>query len=163
MNASPDRYSGFTPGRRGAVHRTIRTFLAEDSPLLMMVLARTVAKDQRVAIVGSATNGCNALRNAATLAPDLVITDLHMPGVDGVEVTRRLKHLPQPPVILAVTSDDTPAARSRCLAAGADAFVIKAENLTARLLSAIQKFFPDDPEPNDLEPKHDRETLATVA
>ena len=142
--------------------RTIRTFLAEDSPLLMVLLARIVSKDERVAIVGSATDGRRTLCNASTLRPDLVITDLHMPGVDGAEVARRLKQRPNPPIIFVVTSDDTPEARTRCQAAGADAFLVKAGNLAPRLLSVIQEFFPDDLEPNDAEPKHFRESLTTV-
>ena len=93
--------------------RPIRTFLAEDAPFLMTLLARIVSKDERVSIVGSATDGRKALRNASTLHLDLMVTDLHMPGMDGVEVARRLKRLPNPPIIFVVTSDDTPEARAR--------------------------------------------------
>ena len=142
--------------------RPIRTFLAEDSPLLMALLARIVLKDKRVFIVGSATDGRKAVCNAPALQPDLVITDLHMPGLDGAEAARRLKQLPNPPIIFVVTSDDTPEARARCLAAGADVFLVKAGNLAARLLSAIQEFFPDDLNENDAEPKHFHERLTTV-
>jgi len=142
--------------------RTIRTFLADDSPLLMALLARIVLKDERVSIVGSATDGRKALYNASTLGPDLVITDLHMPGLDGAELTHRLKQLPDSPVVLVVTSDDTPAGWAKCMAAGANAFLVKAGNLAPRLLSVIQEFFPDDLEPNDAEPKPLRESLTTV-
>ena len=121
-----------------------------------------MTKNQRVFIVGSATNGQKALWNASTLQLDLVVTDLHMPGMDGAEATRRLKQLPNPPIIFVVTSDDTPEARARCAAAGADVFLVKAGNLAPRLLSAIQEFFPDDLEPNDAEPKHLCESLTTV-
>jgi len=152
----------FAPGNNGLPTRTIRTFLAEDSPLLMALLARMVSKNQRVSIVGSATDGRKALCNASTLQLDLVITDLHMPGIDGAEATRRLKQLPNPPIIFVVTGDDTPEARARSMVAGADAFLVKAGNLAPRLLSAIQEFFPDDLEQNNAEPKHLCESLATV-
>ena len=144
----------FAPANNCITIRTIRTFLAEDSPLLMALLAKIVSKEKEVFIVGSATDGRKAICNAPTLQPDLVITDLHMPGLDGAEVARRLKQLPNPPIIFVVTSDDTPEARARCTAAGADVFLVKAGNLAPRLLSAIQEFFPDDLEPNDSEPKH---------
>jgi NTE family protein len=134
--------------------RTIRTILADDLPLLQALLARIVSKDKRVAIVGSATDGREALCNASTLGPDLVITDLHMPGLDGAEITRRLKQGPNPPIVFIVTSDDTPEARARCMAAGANAFLVKAANLVRQLPSVIQEFFPDDLEPNDAEPIH---------
>ena len=151
------------PGNYSLPTRTIRTFLAEDSPLLMALLARIVLKDKRVFIVGSATDGRKAVCNAPTLQPDLVITDLHMPGLDGAEAARRLKHLPNPPIIFVVTGDDTPEAWARSMAAGADAFLVKAGNLVPRLLSAIQEFFPDELDSNEAAPKHLRETLTTVA
>jgi CheY-like chemotaxis protein len=88
----------------------------------MKLLARIVSKNRRVSIVGSATDGRKAFFNALTLHLDLVVTDLHMPGMDGAEVARRLKQRPNPPIIFVVTSDDTPAARARSVAAGADAF-----------------------------------------
>ena len=125
-------------------NRIIRTLLAEDCPILMALLARTVSRIQKVSIVGCATDGLKALRNASTLQLDLVVTDLHMPGLDGAEVTRRLKQLPNPPIVFIVTSDDTPEVRARCMAAGADAFLVKASNLVTQLLSAVQEFFPDD-------------------
>jgi DNA-binding NarL/FixJ family response regulator len=109
----------------------------------MALLARIVSKDQRVMIVGSATDGRKAFRNASTLAPDLVITDLNMPGMDGGELTRRLKQLPNPPVVLVATADDTREAQQRCLMAGADAFLVKTDNLVSRLLVAIQELFPN--------------------
>lgn len=150
------------PKNRLLPARTLRTFLAEDSPLLMALLARIVSKDERVFIVGSAVDGRKAVCNARSLQPDLVITDLHMPGLDGAEATRLLKQRPNPPIIFVVTSDDTPEARSKCLAAGADAFLVKAGNLAPQLRSAIQEFFPDDIDENDAEPKHSCERFTTV-
>lgn len=124
--------------------KTIRTFLAEDSPFLIVFLARTVTQDPRVVLVGSATDGQKAISNAPALRPDLVVMDLHMPRMDGAEAARCLKQLPDPPTIIIVTSDDTPEARARCVAASADAFLIKAGKLAPRLLAIIQEFFPDD-------------------
>jgi DNA-binding NarL/FixJ family response regulator len=137
--------------------RVIRTFLAEDSPLLMALLARIMSNDQRVLIVGSAMDGRKAFCNASTLAPDLVITDLNMPGMDGSELTLLLKQLPNPPVVFVATADDTPEAREGCMAAGANAFLVKAGNLAPRLLSAIQEFFPDDLDSHHAESNRFRE------
>jgi DNA-binding NarL/FixJ family response regulator len=142
--------------------RVIRTFLAEDTPLLMVLLARIVSKDERVVIVGSATDGRKALCNATSLAPELVISDLHLPGLEGADVTRRLKQRPNPPIVFVVTSDDTPGARTRSLAAGADAFLKKDGHLAPQLLSAIQEFFPDELDPSDAESTHLYERLSPV-
>jgi len=162
MKTSIEKSQCSPPGSNCLPTRTIRTILADDLPLLLALLARMVSKDKRVAIVGSATDGQKALCNASTLGPDLVVTDLQMPGLDGAEVTRLLKQSSNPPIVFIVTSDDTPEARARCMAAGADVFLVKAGNLAPRLLSAIQEFFPDDLEPNDADPKHLRESLTTV-
>lgn len=162
MNTRIEKSQCSAPGNNCLPTRTIRTFLSEDLPLMMTLLARIVSRDKRVAIVGSATDGRKALCNASTLGPDLVVTDLHMPGLDGAEVTRRLKQCPNPPIVFIVTSDGTPEARARCMAAGADAFLVKAANLVPQLLSAIQVFFPDELDPNDAEPKHLCESLTTV-
>ena len=105
-------------------------------------------------MVGSAIDGGKAVCNAPTLQPDLVITDLHLPGLDGAEVTRRLEQLPDPPIIFVLTGDDTPEARARCMAAGADALLAKVGNFAPRLLSTIQEVFPDELDPNDAEPTH---------
>ncbi len=129
---------------------------------MMKLLARIVSKDKRVAIVGSATDGRKALCSASTLRLDLVVTDLHMPGVDGAEVTRRLKQLANPPVILVATGDDTPEARARSMAAGADAFLVKAGDFAPQLLSAIQDFFSGELEQNNAEPKNFHDTLTSV-
>jgi DNA-binding NarL/FixJ family response regulator len=132
------------PGNNCLSTRTIRVFLAEDCPFFMPLLARIVSKNRRISIVGSAADGRKAFCHASTLQLDLVVTNLHMPGLDGAEVARRLKQLPNPPIVFIVTSDDTPEARAKCMAAGADAFLVKAANLVPQLLSAIQEFFPDD-------------------
>ena len=123
---------------------TIRTFLAEESPLLMASLARIVSKNERIFIVGAVGDGRKALTFASSLQPALVITDLHIPGLDGAETTRLLKQRPNPPIIFVVTSDDRPEARSRSLAVGADAFLVKSDKFVSRILATIQDFFPAD-------------------
>jgi CheY-like chemotaxis protein len=162
MKISIEESQCSAPGNNCLPARTIRTFLAEDAPLMTALLARILSKDKRITIVGSATDGWKALCGASTLQPELVLTDLHLPGLDGPEVMRRLKQRPNPPMIFVVTTDDSSESRARCRSAGADAFVVKAGNLAPRLLSAIQEFFPDALEPNDAEPKHLCESLTTV-
>lgn len=158
MKTSIEKRHCSKPGTVHVCRRVIRTFLAEDSPFLMALLARIVSIDQRVLIVGSAINGRKAFRNASTLAPDLVITDLNMPGMDERELTRLLKKMPNPPVVLVATADGAPEASERCMAAGANAVLVKAGNFASRILSAIQEFFPDDLDSLDAEPQRFRES-----
>ena len=122
--------------------KKIQTFLAEDSPLVTSLLARILAKDERIIIAGSAADGWKALCYASTLQPDLVIVGPHLPGLDGEGLVRRLKLRQNPPIIFVVTSDDSPESRARCLTAGADACLAKTKDLPARLHAAIQSFWP---------------------
>jgi CheY-like chemotaxis protein len=132
--------------KRSATSSVIRVFLADDQPIMVALMARILARDPRVIIVGSATDGRRAFQSAASSHPDLVLTDLHMPLADGAEVTRRLKRLPNPPIVFVVTSDDSPEALNRCLVAGADAFIVKAADLLIQLQTAMENFFPLDGE-----------------
>ena len=162
MKMKTTEQTSLNPRDDSLADRPIRTLLVEDSPVMMAVLARALAKTQRTFIVGSASEGRKALAYASWLQPDLVITDLHMPGLDGAEVTHLLKQQPNPPTVFVVTTDDTPAARANCFAAGANAFLVKAGNLAPQLLSAIREFFPDGLHGSDGKRKHFRERFTTI-
>ena len=123
--------------------QVIRTFMVDDSPFMLVLLARLLAKDKRITLVGSVSDGPRAFQSASMSRPDLVLMDLHMAAADGAEITRWLKQLQKPPIVFVVTSDDSPHARARSLAAGADAFLVKAEDLAVELPGAIEKFFGD--------------------
>jgi DNA-binding NarL/FixJ family response regulator len=130
------------PAAKSDDSQKIQTFLAHDSPVLMTLLARILSKDERVIIAGSANDGWKALCYASTLLPDLVIVGLHLPGLDGEKLVRNLKQQQNPPTIFVVTSDDSPETRAKCLAAGADAFLLKTKDLSVRLNAAVQGFWP---------------------
>jgi DNA-binding NarL/FixJ family response regulator len=125
----------------------------------MALLGRIVTKEKRVLIVGSAADGHRAVCDARSLRPDLVITDLQMPRLDGAGATQCLKQGPNPPVVFVATSDDTATARARCMSAGADAFLVKGPNLAPQLLAAIQAFFPDTPDLNHIETRDFSQSL----
>ena len=152
---SPQEIAAFTG-------RPIRTFLADDDPFMLALLGRLLAKDPKVTLIGSALDGRKALRAATALRVDLVLTDLQMPTVDGLELTRRLKQLPKPPVIFVVTSEDTPEALTRCLSAGADAFLVKAADLHIQLQTAMEDFFPRERE-QAKQPQNQSYELVTAA
>jgi CheY-like chemotaxis protein len=93
--------------------------------------------------VGDAANGMEALRQATHLDPDLVILDIELPDTDGFSVTRQLKALPRPPlvVLLSIHSDDL--SRERGAQAGCDAFVEKGMGWTG-LQAALKKVLLDN-------------------
>ena len=128
----------------GLPNQIIRTFLADDSPFMLGLLSRILAKDDRIILIGSATDGEKAVRSASALNLDLALLDLQMPGLDGAEAARILKGLPNPPTIFVASADDSFQARTRSLALGADAFLVKSMDLAAELHAALKAFFTDD-------------------
>ena len=79
---------------------TIRLLLADDHRMLREGLRRTM-EEEGLEVVGEAADGEEALRLAAALRPDVVLMDVTMPVLDGVEATRQLhEHLPEIPVVI---------------------------------------------------------------
>ena len=123
-------------------HRTrIRTLLVDDSALVRDGLLRYLKGGGLVTVVGVAANGREALDKLETLKPDLVIMDIHMPEMNGLEATRRIKARPNPPRVLVVSTEAGPAIRA-ALEAGADGFCDK-QDLPEQLNGQIQGLFSD--------------------
>jgi DNA-binding NarL/FixJ family response regulator len=105
--------------------RPIRTIVVDDSPNALRAMCSMVARQPGLSIVGSATNGREALTAARTLRPDLVLLDLEMPVMDGIEATSCLgRECPGTRVVI-VTVHDTPELRKLCLDRGACGFIAK--------------------------------------
>jgi len=100
-----------------------------------------MAKERRFHVVGTAKDGLQAVLVAAFLTPQLVLMDFHLPHLDGAEATRRLKQFHDPPVVFILTSDDSSTARTTCMAAGADTFIVRSGDLQARLRSKLSEWF----------------------
>ena len=121
--------------------RAVRTLIADDSPLMLKTIAQILALEGNFTLVGTATDGCQAVRQALTMEPELVLMDYRMPHVNGLEATRRIKQSENPPLIILVTADDTPSSEALAKAAGADGFVKKGGNLHDQLRSLFQELF----------------------
>src|SRR5258706_7139824 len=70
---------------------TIRVVIAEDHRMVRELLAALLAREADVAVVGEAANGREAIDLAQTLRPDLLVLDVGLPEIDGIEVARRLR------------------------------------------------------------------------
>src|SRR5262245_43263987 len=103
--------------------RRPRILLADDHPLMLEGLRKLLAPNFRV--VGAVTNGRTLLEAAAARRPDLVITDVRMPGLDGIEATRRLQET-EPGVRVPVLSIHAePSCVRAPFAAGAWGYLLK--------------------------------------
>jgi len=119
----------------------VRTLIAGDSPVLLKILAQTLALEGNFTLIGTATDGCQAVRQALTMEPELVLMDYRMPHLNGLEAIRHIKQSENPPLIILVTADDTPSSEALAKAAGADGFVRKRGNLHDQLRSVFQELF----------------------
>jgi DNA-binding NarL/FixJ family response regulator len=126
-----------------AIHsiRKVRTLIADDSPFGLKALAQILEMEGRFTIVGTATDGCQAIRQVFNMQPELVLMDYLMPHVNGIEAARRIKQFENPPRIIIVTSDDTPHSRALAKAAGADGFADKCGDLQGQLRLLFQELF----------------------
>ena len=116
----------------------VRVLLVDDEPVVRHGLKARFQLEPDLEVVGEASTGAEALQLAQTLLPDVVLMDVQMPGMDGIQVTAALrKVVPRSAVVILSIHDDAQT-RARARAAGAVAFVEKRGG-TDGLLSAIRQ------------------------
>ena len=116
---------------------TIRIVVCDDEQLIREALGRLIAAAPDLEIVGLAANGGEAMDLCAQHAPDVVLMDIRMPGMDGIEATRRILRNPQPPAVLMLTTYDLDSYVHAALGAGARGFLLK-DAPTERLRDGIR-------------------------
>jgi len=113
---------GLAAARRPSAHafpqRPLRVLIADDHALYTELLLRQLAPHEGIEIVGCASNGRDAVMLAAAAAPDVVLTDLEMPLMDGIEAMRRIRQRADVAVFV-LTASAPQVDRDRALAAGA--------------------------------------------
>ena len=108
-----------------AAGRDIHVLIADDQTLFRSGLAQLLSAAPRIHIAGEASDGAEALRLAHRLKPDVVLMDLRMPNMDGVEATRRIvKDLPETRVLI-LSTFDTESYVMQALKSGAHGYVLK--------------------------------------
>ncbi len=114
----------------------MRVLLAEDHKIVRQG-TRMYLESMGIEIAGEATTGLEAVKLARELQPDVVLMDIHMPELTGVEATRRIRHDNADVRVLVLTAYDDPAYVHALLEAGADGYVLKTAELS-QLYRALQ-------------------------
>jgi DNA-binding NarL/FixJ family response regulator len=117
--------------------KVARVLLVDDQTLFRLGLARLLSEDGRVEIIGQAVDGADAVIQAAKLKPDVVLMDLKMPNVDGIEATRQIIAADPEIRVLILTTFETDNHVIQALKAGASGYVLK-DSLAEAIVSSIQ-------------------------
>jgi DNA-binding NarL/FixJ family response regulator len=118
--------------------RTVfRVVLADDQPLVRTGLRMILAAEPDIEVVGEAADGAEAIALCAELRPDVVLMDVRMPDVDGIEATRAVTAFDDPPRVLVLTTFDLDEVVYDALRAGASGFLLK-DAREDRLTTAIR-------------------------
>jgi DNA-binding NarL/FixJ family response regulator len=103
----------------------VRLVLADDEPLLRRGLRVLLETDDRIRVVAEASDGAELLDVVTTAHPDVVLVDVQMPGVNGLEALRLLHELADPPVVAVLTTFDLDDYVATALDLGAQGFLLK--------------------------------------
>ena len=104
----------------------IRVLLADDHAVVRAGLRLIIDSQPDMTVVGEASNGLEAIQKADELQPDVVVMDISMPNLGGLEATRRIRRQPDDPQILMLTMHDSEQFFFQAIQAGASGYVTKA-------------------------------------
>jgi DNA-binding NarL/FixJ family response regulator len=123
--------------------RPIRVLVADDSATALACICRYLEFEGLFEIVGTASDGLRLVQKAGRLRPDLVLTDLSMPLLNGLEATAELRRLFPELRIVVITQLSGLSLREECVRRGADTLVEKSQ-MPEKLMEEVAKLFPRD-------------------
>ena len=117
--------------------KKISVLIADDHRLFAEALEAILASEPEIEVVGRARNGEEAVEQALALHPDVILMDIAMPGVDGVEATKRIRRKQDGACVLMLTGSNSRIDVARAREAGAAGYVTK-DRIAAQLIEAIR-------------------------
>lgn len=118
---------------------SMRILIVDDRPVVRKELRNIFELTDTISVIGEAADGWEAVRKTKELAPDLVLMDLEMPGMDGFEATRQIKSGQHAPIVIILSVYGDPSQRQQAFECGADGFIVKGTDLK-EMLEIIEKF-----------------------
>ena len=105
----------------------VRVLIVDDQLPFRQASRMVVELTDGFEVAGEATNGAEAVELAERLRPDLVLMDVQMPGIDGIETTRRIRAFENPPIVIVMSTHESGDYEQVAVSAGAIAFVPKSQ------------------------------------
>ncbi len=133
-----------TPPAPDSFPHPLRTLVVDDSAMLLKSLCAYLKTHPLFQVVGTAVDGKEALHIAELLTPDLVLMDLHMPVMDGLQATARLRHCVPNIRIIIMTMENSAAAEADARAHGAHGFISKPRIIDDDLITEVHRAFHSD-------------------
>jgi DNA-binding NarL/FixJ family response regulator len=121
----------------------ISVLLIDDSPLFREHMSAWLSRQEGLDVVGTAASAKEGMALAARLCPRVVLMDIDMPEMNGLEATRLLKSRPGAPAVVLLTVHSGPAYQAAAADAGADGIVSKSD-LATEVLPSLQRACADD-------------------
>lgn len=115
----------------------IKVLLVEDHTMTRMGLALVLEKAQGIELIAEAEEGLSGVEKAKELCPDVILMDIGLPNIDGIEATKRIKEFNPDLKVLIFTSRDGDDDVFACFKAGADGYIMKGST-PEQMTSAIQ-------------------------
>lgn len=122
----------------------VKVLVVDDDPLVRAGLRLILGGAGDVEVVGEAGSGAEVPALVAEARPDVVLMDLHMPGVDGLAATERLRTVPGAPEVLVLTAFEADGHVRRALRAGAGGFLLK-DTPPAEIVAAVRRVATGEP------------------
>ena len=131
-----------------STNQRIRVLVADDSQTALLSVCKYLEFEGEFEVVGTARDGMALLDKTKDVRPDLVLSDLSMPRVGGLEAAKELRKLFPGLRILIFSELNGLSLRDECLRSGADGFVRKSD-MPEKLMEEVRRFFPKNLQPMD--------------